>query len=57
LWQAEQPVVILDVRSERSLEGSNEQAKGAIRMPPDHVAERAKELNISKDTWVVPYCA
>jgi sodium/hydrogen antiporter len=57
LWRAGQPVVILDVRSERSLEGSDTQAKHAIRMPPDHVADRAKELGLSPETWIVAYCA
>lgn len=57
LWRANQPVVILDVRSVRSLEGSDTQAKGAIRMPPDHVADRAKELGLNPETWLVAYCA
>src|SRR4029453_5918484 len=44
LWNAKEPVTILDVRTDRSLEGDLNQAKGAFRMPPDHVVERAKEL-------------
>jgi sodium/hydrogen antiporter len=57
LRRTNQPVVILDVRSERSLEGSDTQAKGAIRMPPDHVTDRAKELGLNPETWIVAYCA
>lgn len=57
LWQAGEPVVILDVRTERSLEGHETQARGAVRMPPDHVAERAKELGLKKEAWLIAYCA
>lgn len=56
LWQAKEPVVILDVRTERSLEESKEQAAGAVRMPPDHVAARARELGLGKESWLVAYC-
>jgi hypothetical protein len=57
LWQAKEPVTILDVRTERSFEEDNLQAKGAARMPPDHVAERARELGLKKEAWLVAFCA
>jgi NhaP-type Na+/H+ or K+/H+ antiporter len=57
LWQAKEPVTILDVRTERSFEEDNLQAKGAVRMPPDHVAERARELGLKQDAWLIAYCA
>lgn len=57
LWQAKEPVVILDVRTERSLEGESSQVRGAVRMPPDHVAERARELDLRQEAWLVAYCA
>ena len=57
LWQAKEPVTILDVRTDRSLEGSEVQARGAIRMPPDHVAERARELGLKREHWLIAYCA
>jgi NhaP-type Na+/H+ or K+/H+ antiporter len=57
LWRAKEPVMILDVRTERSLEGSEAQAKGAVRMPPDHVAERARELGLKQEAWLIAYCA
>ncbi|HKG21295.1 MAG TPA: hypothetical protein VKC34_05300, partial [Blastocatellia bacterium] len=57
LWQAKWPVTILDVRTERSLEGSGVQARGAVRMPPDHMAERARELGLEKEAWLIAYCA
>jgi NhaP-type Na+/H+ or K+/H+ antiporter len=56
LLQANEPVTILDVRTERSIEGDNAQAKGAVRMPPDHVAERARELGLKREAWLVAYC-
>ncbi|HEX5732102.1 MAG TPA: cation:proton antiporter [Blastocatellia bacterium] len=57
LLLSNEPVTILDVRTERSIEDSNLQAKGAIRMPPDHVAERAKELGLNREAWLIAYCA
>lgn len=57
LWKTTEPLVLLDVRTERSLEGADTQAKAAIRLPPDHVAERAKELGLSKEAWLIAYCA
>jgi rhodanese-related sulfurtransferase len=50
-------VTLLDVRTERSLAGVETQAKAAVRMPPDHVAERARELGLKKEAWLVAYCA
>jgi NhaP-type Na+/H+ or K+/H+ antiporter len=57
LWQAQEPVAILDVRTERSIDSSSTQAKEAIRMPPEHVVEQAKELGLKPETWLIAYCA
>jgi hypothetical protein len=57
LWQAGAPVLILDVRTERAYDPSPQQAHAAVRMPPDHVVERAHELNLPRDAWIVAYCA
>ena len=48
---------ILDVRTDRSLETSDQQIKGAVRLPPDHVVERARELNLPQQAWLIAYCA
>jgi NhaP-type Na+/H+ or K+/H+ antiporter len=56
LWRAKESVTILDVRTERSLEESDMQARGAVRLPPDHVAERARERGLRKEEWLVAYC-
>lgn len=57
LWRMKEPVTLLDVRTERSLEGESLQAKGGVRMPPDHVVERARELGLKQEAWLVAYCA
>jgi len=57
LWQSKEPIVILDVRTERSIEDSPLQAADAIRLPPDNVAERAEELGLDNNAWLVAYCA
>ena len=50
-------VILLDVRTERSIETSESMAEGAVRMPPEHVVEQARELRLPKDAWLVAYCA
>jgi sodium/hydrogen antiporter len=50
-------VILLDVRTERSLETSESMAQGAVRMPPDHVVAQARELKLPKDAWLIAYCA
>jgi NhaP-type Na+/H+ or K+/H+ antiporter len=57
LWDVGASLVILDVRTDRTYDPSPAQARGAIRLPPDHVAERANELNLPHDAWLVCYCA
>lgn len=57
LWQAKEPVVILDVRTERSLEGVDTQAKGAVRLSPEQAVERATERGLDKQDWLIAYCA
>jgi len=57
LWDTGVPVVILDVRTDRTYDPSSTQAHRAVRLPPDHVAERASELNLPHEAWLVAYCA
>ena len=57
LWSLKEPVTILDVRTDRSLVETDQQAKDAVRMPPDHVVERAKEFGLRTETWLIAYCA
>jgi sodium/hydrogen antiporter len=57
LWDTGAPLVILDVRTDRTYDPSPTQARGAMRLTPDHVGERARELNLPRDAWIVAYCA
>ena len=50
-------VVLLDVRTERSRDTSDFQAKGSIRMPPENVVIQAKKLQLPKEAWLIAYCA
>jgi sodium/hydrogen antiporter len=57
LWDTGAPVVILDVRTDRTYDPSPMQACGAVRLSPHHVGERAAELHLPRDAWLVAYCA
>jgi rhodanese-related sulfurtransferase len=50
------PVILLDVRTERSYRDGTAMAKGAIRIPPDSAAQRAAELALPRESWLVAYC-
>lgn len=47
-------VVVLDVRAKGSYEGSNIKIKGAIRIAPEEIEARYKEL--PQDREIVAYC-
>ena len=51
------PIVLLDVRTDRSREKSEEQARGSVRLPPDDTVSQARKLNLPKDAWLISYCA
>lgn len=57
LRRSGEQVILLDVRTERSVEGSDTMAQGAVRMPPEHVVDQARELGLPKNAWLVAYCA
>ncbi len=50
------PVRVVDVRTERTYRRSPTQAAGAIRLPPEAPAERAAELALPRNDWLVAYC-
>jgi NhaP-type Na+/H+ or K+/H+ antiporter len=51
-------VWLLDVRTERTYNETDTQARGAIRLSPDgNVAARAAELALPRHDWLVAYCA
>jgi sodium/hydrogen antiporter len=51
------PVVILDARSARSFESSDQLLRGATRLNPDRAARHAAELGLPHDAWLVAFCA
>jgi hypothetical protein len=55
--QDSEPVVLADVRTDRTYQADNLRAKGAIRLPPDDAVRRAKELGLDHHGTVVLYCA
>lgn len=57
LQKSGESVILLDVRTERSTEGSDTMAQGAVRMPPEHVVDQARELKLPKEAWLIAYCA
>jgi sodium/hydrogen antiporter len=57
LREAGKPVVLADVRTERSYLADNLKAQGAIRLPPDDAVRRARELGLDHHATVVLYCA
>jgi NhaP-type Na+/H+ or K+/H+ antiporter len=57
LQKSGDPVVLLDVRTERSRDTSDLQAKDSVRMPPENVVIQAKELKLPKEAWLIAYCA
>jgi NhaP-type Na+/H+ or K+/H+ antiporter len=57
LHKSGEPVVLLDVRTERSRDTSDTQAQGSVRMPPEHVVAQANQLKLPKEAWLIAYCA
>jgi NhaP-type Na+/H+ or K+/H+ antiporter len=52
-----EPVVIADVRTERSASESPDQAAGAVRLDPEDPVAAARRLGIPTDPWIALYCA
>ena len=50
-------VILLDVRTERSMETSESMAQGAVRMPPERVVNQARKRQLPKEAWLIAYCA
>lgn len=57
IQQTGAPSLILDVRADRSLAGSDFLAVGAVRVPPNRAVERLKELDVPRRTWLFAFCA
>jgi sodium/hydrogen antiporter len=50
-------VILLDVRTERSRDTSDSQAKGSVRMSPERVVAQANQLKLPAEAWLIAYCA
>ena len=57
LQKSGEKVILLDVRTERSRDSSEFQAKDSVRMPPENTVAQARELKLPKDAWLIAYCA
>jgi sodium/hydrogen antiporter len=57
LQRSGEQTILLDVRTDRSRDTSDFQAKGSVRIMPDHVVAQANELKLPKEAWLIAYCA
>ena len=57
LQAAGEPVMILDVRTLRSLESSDLRAVGAVRVDPERPAQEAERLTLPREAWLIAFCA
>jgi NhaP-type Na+/H+ or K+/H+ antiporter len=51
-----EPVVLIDVRTERSYRGSDQIVSGALRISPDRAVAAVREHGVPENAWVVAYC-
>ncbi|HWM94955.1 MAG TPA: cation:proton antiporter [Thermoanaerobaculia bacterium] len=52
-----EPVVVMDVRTLRSLESSDRKAVGAVRVDPERPAQEAERLQLPREAWLIAFCA
>ncbi|HEX3273479.1 MAG TPA: cation:proton antiporter [Gemmatimonadales bacterium] len=57
LHRSGEPVIVLDVRTERSYRDDPNIGVGAIRMPPDDAVRLARERRLDQHATLVLYCA
>jgi sodium/hydrogen antiporter len=57
LQQSGSPVLVLDVRSDRTFADSEFQAEGALRVLPEQAVQRLMELQVPRRTWLIAFCA
>jgi sodium/hydrogen antiporter len=57
LQQAGEPLIVADVRTERSYRDDPDIAVGAIRLPPDDAVRLAREKRLDQHATLVLYCA
>ncbi|HEX7180662.1 MAG TPA: cation:proton antiporter [Thermoanaerobaculia bacterium] len=57
LQAAGEPVVLLDARSARSWEPSEQTVQGAVRLDPERPVQEAERLELPREAWLVAFCA
>jgi NhaP-type Na+/H+ or K+/H+ antiporter len=57
LQEAGAPVVLADVRTDRSFSADELIARGATRLPPDDAVRRARQLGLDRRSTIALYCA
>lgn len=57
LQESGSPVVVLDVRTQRSWEDSELTAQGSVRVDPERPVQGAERLQLPKEAWLVAFCA
>jgi sodium/hydrogen antiporter len=57
LRAAGEPVILLDVRTDRTYDSSDFAPVGAIRLHPDLPAREAAAHNLPRDAWLIAFCA
>ncbi|MGH7536021.1 MAG: cation:proton antiporter, partial [Gemmatimonadales bacterium] len=57
LWETGQPVIVADVRTERSYRDDPLRAVGSVRLPPEEAVRLAREMRLSQHATLVLYCA
>lgn len=57
LLSREDPVALVDVRTDRTYRGDALRARGAVRLPPDDAVRSARQLGLEQHATLVVYCA
>jgi NhaP-type Na+/H+ or K+/H+ antiporter len=57
LWAGHAPVVLIDVRTDRTYRNDPLKARGAVRIPPDDVVRAARAIRLDHHATLVVYCA
>lgn len=57
LQAAGEKVVVVDARSRRSFEDSDQRAVGTVRLDPERSVQEAERLELPRDAWIVAFCA
>ena len=57
LWARHAPVVLIDVRTDRTYRNDSVKARGAVRIPPDDVVRTARAMRLEQHATLVVYCA